>query len=269
MSTFIALQIAFSTISLTFAAPSGFKNKSKQIQIEKNDLRPDRKAPFNFEFSGEGEIGIENKKHIEKNQDSVAFYQFRLKPWVERKKNVDIPTIEIEGAFIGFRYDESALAAELMVATGIQKEQKGNRLSRETFDWYGTSVYLAYNEDGSIASQTPVMVRLDYDNRSWDLYLYDKLRITDLPLIRETGEFRIKTVGKGRTSIAGLRIGDANPLFNDEDFDGIDDQFAAQYPGLKRNDIIESTGSSLLVEYLSRDPKTFYKKKTGRNPQNK
>ncbi len=251
-----AILLAFSFLILSadsaYCGPS-YKSKSEGILVKKELSRPDGGAPFNIDFSGEGEIDLKNGRERLKGQDEVTFYQFRLRPWVERSRSADMPTVEVEGAVIGFRYDETAQASELLVATGSDRTRG--------FEWYSSGAYLAHNEDGSVAGHLPVMLRVDRAAGVWDLYLYNRMRLADLPLLEGQGKFRLKTVGKGDTSIASLRIGDDNPLFEDEDLDGIEDSFSKRYPGKGRGDALEGTGSTLLVEYLSRKPEAFHRKK--------
>lgn len=243
-------------ISLCIVSSAGYsKNsfekvkKSEDIQIVEQFDKASNRSPHALKFKGQGKIEFEARKQQRKNQDEVTFYQLKLKPSVARSEKPEPTVVRIGGAVLGYQFVSEAASAELLVAIG--------KTDRKDFEWYRTGVYLAHEEDGSVIGHMPIVVRSDDKRKLWDLYLYQELFLTDLPLFGNGKGFEFQTVGKGETSVRNVQVGDENPLFTDNDFDGIPDTFNADFPGLERDDLLEETGTSLLVEYLARKPEAF------------
>lgn len=82
--------------------------------------------------------------------------------------------------------------------------------------------------DGKTMAALPVLtVRLDANERTWDLYSGSALVAEDLPLSVPTGRsdrFEI-TAGAAGAWVAGLVMSDENPFYDDDNANGIDDAF--------------------------------------------
>jgi len=74
--------------------------------------------------------------------------------------------------------------------------------------------------------------------------------LTGLPYEPSEEGFRIRSAGSGLTSVGELSIGDGNPLFEDDNVDGIPDRLAEKLGVQHRHDLVPGTGRALLDHYM-------------------
>ncbi len=91
--------------------------------------------------------------------------------------------------------------------------------------------------DGAPLAALPILtVRLDATAGIWDLYVGPRIGVVDMPLRKlpegATRQFSVRAGAPG-ARVCGLISSDDNPLFVDENRNGIDDAFEAQHsPGV-------------------------------------
>jgi hypothetical protein len=96
------------------------------------------------------------------------------------------------------------------------------------FEWKSLNVHVASAKYGGqdLAALPPLTVLLDPAG-TWTLFLGSRLLGTDLPVIearRNNRQFTVKA-GTGGAWVVGLVLSDENPLYEDTNANGIEDQF--------------------------------------------
>jgi len=104
-----------------------------------------------------------------------------------------------------------------------------------TLQWKSLNVHLPLDKyDGKNLAALPMLtVALDPASGLWHLYSGSRLLADHLPLIASKGNDRQFTVTAGTEGawIAGLVLSDENPLYEDANYNGIDDAFEKQQRG--------------------------------------
>ncbi|MGH7944576.1 MAG: hypothetical protein ACREH8_17450 [Opitutaceae bacterium] len=140
-------------------------------------------------------------------------------------------TIDIAGAKIVVRPASEAGKVQMQIGRrgpkGMQWRNFGGPVRLEPYD-------------GAPLAALPILtVRLDGAAGVWDLYVGSRLGVTDMPLPKfpagATRQFGIRA-GSAGARVCGLVSSDDNPLFVDENRNGIDDAFEAR----------QSSGASLV-----------------------
>ncbi|EDY84132.1 hypothetical protein VDG1235_3762 [Verrucomicrobiia bacterium DG1235] len=245
---------------------SGWAREKGDAKIRNLESVDEDGAPTRFLIEGEGEVEIDYPKRFLKTRgkrskgdsddtNTITFYEIRVSPSLGKKDNVieKIPTIDMGGAVMGLRIageTEGARMAELVAWVG--SKSNGKKRVEAAENWIRTGIYFDVSESGYISGHIPIVVRVDEISGIWDLYVFGNIVLADLPYSKRSENFLIESVAKEKTSVRGVRVTDKNPLFVDENSDGIPDSFAERHGGIKRSEIVEETGSSLLVEYMSR-----------------
>lgn len=268
-----------------FKHHNGWTETRGETAIKRSTLRDTDGAPFNLVLEGAGEAEIDQPKGNRNGQDAVTFYQFRFNPSFAAKvleeehadesrgagkgraagalarsggkslgfaEGDDFPTVDVGGARLGWRLSadsDHGRNAELIAYVGLG--QASGMVGED--GWMTTGVHFEVRDDGRVTGHAPIVVRADSAKGVWDLYLYNDLFLVDLPYRKRFENLVVKTASDGETSIQNLRITDHNPLFEDEDLDGIPDDFAATRGVKAREEPVEPDGPSLLVEYLARE----------------
>jgi hypothetical protein len=95
--------------------------------------------------------------------------------------------------------------------------------------WLSTGYVVATNAEGLASDWLRMTYRLDYSTQRWDLFLDDSLQMIDLGFIDANAPplsgFNIKGSPLGSTYFDQFEAGFNNPLFTDEDNDGIADSY--------------------------------------------
>lgn len=99
---------------------------------------------------------------------------------------------------------------------------------------FGGPIRLEPYGGGPLAALPVLTARLDGTAGIWDLYVGNRLGVADLPLPRlppgATKQFSLRAGSTG-ARVCGLISSDDNPLFQDENRNGIDDVFERQQNG--------------------------------------
>ncbi len=142
--------------------------------------------------------------------------------------------IEVGGARLGVTASSSGGYFQLM----YDNATNGN------FQWRGLGVVMqAEPHDGQMLAPLPMLtVRLDPERDVWDLYSDARLLAHNLPLIASKKNHRHITVKAGADGawICGVVVSDENPLYEDENNNGIDDAFEQK----KRGSLLSRTATS-------------------------
>jgi hypothetical protein len=135
----------------------------------------------------------------------------------------DGTVLDVAGAKLQIRNGGKPGYAQLQVgkttASGVQWRNFGGLVKFET-------------HGGRTLAALPVLtVRHDRPGKTWDLYLSNRLvlmdeRLPELPL-GAPNQFTLHA-GQGGALVSGLVSSDENPLYADENFNGIDDAFERQ-----------------------------------------
>ena len=104
-----------------------------------------------------------------------------------------------------------------------------------TLQWHALNVHLATGTYGGkpMAALPVLTVALDPATSTWHLYSGSRLLADHLPLIASKNNDRKFTVtgGKEGAWLCGLVLSDENPIYEDANFNGIDDAFEKQTRG--------------------------------------
>jgi len=104
-----------------------------------------------------------------------------------------------------------------------------------TLQWKSLNVHLATGTYGgkTMAALPVLTVMLDPSSGLWTLFSGSRLLAEHLPLIASKGNDRKFTVTAGTAGawLCGLVLSDENPLYEDTNFNGIDDAFEKQQHG--------------------------------------
>jgi len=99
---------------------------------------------------------------------------------------------------------------------------------------FGGPIRLEPHGGQSLAALPVLTVRIDRTTQSWDLYVFNRLSLTDQPLAAlppgAPNQFTVRA-GSAGALISGLVSADENPLYEDENANGIDDAFERQSLG--------------------------------------
>jgi len=129
--------------------------------------------------------------------------------------------IDIGGAKFGVTASDVVGYAQLMMKSGSD-------------DWRSLSVHLPFERyEGKMLAALPVItVRLDPSAGVFDIYSDARLLADNLPLSSNPGARRfVLTPGPSGAWITGLVQSDENPLYEDSNDNGIDDQFEQRKKG--------------------------------------
>ena len=215
-----------------------------RAKVKKVVNRPEDRAPYAVRFDGDGEVEIELPKDRLKNQEEVTFYAFRYRPSIGGAPSY----VDLGGAILGYRrMPEHPHLAEVVALKGV--------LSKKTADsdWIRTGITCPIR-DGRVRVHGAFTARTDAAAGVWDLYHYEKPVLTGLPYSRTTEKFLIRRAGTGRTTIGTISISDGNPLFRDENVDGIPDSLASRLGVQRRHDLVPGTNRTLLDHYMGTHP---------------
>jgi hypothetical protein len=134
--------------------------------------------------------------------------------------------IDIAGARLGFTASPVSGSLQVMFDDS----------STGTLQWKSLNVHVATGTYGGkpLAALPVLTVALDPATSTWHLYSGSRLLADHLPLIAAKGNDRKFTVtaGKDGAWLAGLVLADENPLYQDDNFNGIDDAFEKQQRGV-------------------------------------
>lgn len=158
-------------------------------------------------------------------------------------------TIDIAGAKIVVRPGSEPGKVQLQIgrpgAKGMQWRNFGGPVRLEPYN-------------GAPLAALPVLtVRLDGTAGIWDLYVGSRLGVVDMPLPKlpagATRQFRLHA-GTAGARVCGLISSDDNPLFADENRNGIDDAFEARHsPGASLTGRKAGTARSQLAKAWQED----------------
>lgn len=104
-------------------------------------------------------------------------------------------------------------------------------------DWQFAGIYLpieSYEGKSLVALQT-VTIRLDPKAKKWDLYMGKRLYAEDIPFFSSSGKSNPKEIailsGKEGAWVFGLVQSDDNPIYEDTNANGVDDEYERQSKG--------------------------------------
>ena len=206
--------------------------------------RPEDQAPYAVRFDGDGEVEIELPKDRLENQDAVTFYAFRYRPAIGGAPSY----VDLGGAILGYRrMPEHSHLAEVVALKGV--------LSKKTADsdWIRTGITCPIR-DGRVRVHGVFTARTDAAAGVWDLYYYEKPVLTGIPYSAKAEKFQVRSAGAGRTTIGTISISDGNPLFRDDNVDGIPDSLASRMGVQRRHDLVPGTNRTLLDHYMGTGP---------------
>ena len=136
-------------------------------------------------------------------------------------------TIDIAGAKIVVRPSSEPDKVQMQIGRPGEKGMQWRN--------FGGPVRLEQYNGAPLAALPILTVRLDGTAGIWDLYVGPRIGVVDMPLPKlpagATRQFSIRA-GPAGGRVCGLISSDDNPLFIDENRNGIDDTFEAQHsPG--------------------------------------
>lgn len=138
--------------------------------------------------------------------------------------------IEVAGAKIGVS-ESSAVSGYASILV------KGSNS-----DWRSTQLSVPFNsyEGNRLATLPVITVRLDPDAAEFDVYASSRLLVEGIPLESRPNDRKFSiTAGSGGAWLMGLVQSDINPLYVDENENGVDDDFE-----LASNGELQSRGAS-------------------------
>lgn len=209
--------------------------------------------PLTVVFDGPGKVEIEKSKARRKQRDEVTFYAFGYRPNLEREGDKAVSYVEIAGLPIGYRLDSSGALAELVVLDGGGEIGPPEDAPRDS--WKPVGVVAPVGANGSLATVSRIVVRVDTRHGIADIYSSNELMMANIPLTRpgRVEEVLAHSAGEGETVVAGLEILDHNPMFEDGDVDGVPDAFAADKGAAGRFDPLPGQSGKLLIDaYMER-----------------
>ena len=184
--------------------------------------RPGDGAPRWVRFAGQGEVEIELPKAVLREQDDgITVYACRFRPALGSSKD-DRTELEMGGALLCYSYMDDRPANRIagLMVYDAESSQAGES---EEDGWIHTGVYFPVRANGQVQMHAELAARLDSRSKTWDLYVNGRLKVSGLGYKPDLERFVVKSSGSGESSIGRLWIGDENPLFEDEDRDGLPD----------------------------------------------
>ena len=161
-------------------------------------------------------------------------------------------TFAAEGSLIGLvRLDSTG---HILVFNG-----DGNGGGR----WALTGRTVALDASGQATSWTRFTIRQDYSTKKWDLYINGQMALPDLGFRDNTktffSQFSLTSANLAASYFDYFYVGSVNPLFTDQDNDGMDDAWETAHglnPALNdRNSDLDGDGLTNIEEYcLGTDP---------------
>lgn len=168
------------------------------------------------------------------NTHSLLFVDGAYRPGVS-----DQALLDFAGAQVGF-VDAGEGAGVIAVNAGA--------------GWQETACRIPLQTQGFSKIWLRLTLRLDLTRGSWDLYGNKRLLAADLPLLH-TGATLTELAFAGPACVDNLYLATKNPLFADEDLDGMHDAYESakqQQPGLAdRDGDADQDGTSNIEEYLA------------------
>jgi len=164
------------------------------------------------------EAGREYSRPLRGNAREVTFASFQV-------YGSHTTVIEIGGARLGLSAGPIAGSLQLMFDDS----------ANGTLQWKSLHVHVATAEYGgkNFAALPVLTVLLDPAAGHWTLFSGSRLLADHLPLIaakRDNRQFTVKAGTEGAW-LTGLVLADENPLYEDDNFNGIDDAFEKQKRG--------------------------------------
>ena len=145
--------------------------------------------------------------------NEVFFTRIRIKPGVELDFSRN-PVLRIGGLQLSFRLiREPEVSNITLVVLG------------EGGEWEATHIYFKTDVSEYPESWMDFTVRIDPESGTWDLFHDNRMWASDLPLPEEELEVSLELRSLRPTNIQFLTTGRDNPLFPDEDRNGVPDRF--------------------------------------------
>lgn len=184
-----------------------------EVLLERQIETSDGESIWAFKARGAGIVKVEPKKERRRaNEDGVWFYSARLRPAFDERGG-GIVRADFGGAKIGYQYKKAIGMAELVML-------RGKKVAEE---WVGTGVYYPVGQDGAMRVHSEVVIMIDSGAREWRLFSGSRIVGQDLPWVAGKEGISIEVRGNEETSVSNLWYGDENPLFVDEDRNGVPD----------------------------------------------
>jgi hypothetical protein len=193
-------------------------------------------------FEGIGGVELPIIKSRRGDQDTVTYYSFRYRPALAA--NGEYATLDFDGAVIGARrLERSSGIAEIVVLPShlINRAKSG--------DWIRTGLYVPIDREQRIRASVDLVVRVDISSQEWDLFANRVMVANGISYRKGNGKISAKSASENMTSLSDLKVLDYNPLFVDDNFDGVPDDFAAKYNAHDRDQVIPGQGVSLVELY--------------------
>lgn len=178
-------------------------------------------SPYGLSFVGEGLIRIDlPKQELKKDaiDKGVVFISFSVRPALAEDAN-QLSYLNVGGAMLAFGREPPTMGVHAGSAFFLNGDAK--TALRE--DWIDTGVSYPVNEKHETKRPLDYMVRLDPGRGEWDLFYDQELKFAGIKFKKASSSLWIKSEGEGETQISELRASVDNPLFEDQDVDGIDD----------------------------------------------
>jgi len=181
--------------------------------LERQIETSDGESIWAFKARGAGIVKVDPKKERKRaNEDGVWFYAARLRPAFDESGDGRVRA-DFGGAIVGYQYKQDIGMAELLVL----------RDGKNAEEWIGTGVYYPVGQDGAMRVHSEVVIMIDSGAREWRLFSGSRIVGQNIPWVAGKEGFSIEVQGDAETSVSNLWYGDENPLFVDEDRNGVPD----------------------------------------------
>lgn len=202
-------------------------------------------------FRGDGNNSFLTRYLESRTKSPVIFIDFKIKPTMEREGGA--ACFQANGSNISFiaRKDDSKAA--------IWAYDGADRADGKRPEWIETSTSIPYSKNGLLASNfTRLTLRQDYEKKVWDLYVNGRMVAANLGFVDHSPSFdylRFFASRRGDTLIDDLSVTPKSPLFEDQDQNGIPDDWKSYSNTwrilLDRDSINPATLTSLLSDYTN------------------
>ena len=200
--------------------------------------------------------------------ETVTFTDFYIKPIVGALE-LENELLDLEGALFGIFSNENNISEVYVNLNGV---------------WEPTGHTVDLDANALTADWLRVTVRQDFGTSEgplWDLYLNGQLVAVDLPLAEPNPSYPLSFIIMGQVGgpsyLDNFNSSDSNPLFTDEDRDGMDDAFELAHgsdPTINdRDGDADGDQISNIVEYMNAEdsdndglPDTFERQIISVNP---
>lgn len=200
----------------------GEVNAGESVEVFTLNHWTEDNSPYGIEWSGSGIVRLQLPKleEEEKRGDAkVGFVTFSIRPALSEIPG-ELTIISIGGATMAFTLEEPTMG----IRAGKTFVLNGDPKRAIVSDWVDTGITYPVNESFEAAMTLDYMIRWDENAREWDLFQFQQLRYAGVRFSKSTDGIWAKSAGSGKSVLAELRSTSYNPLFADEDLDGIDDK---------------------------------------------